>query len=82
MVVVVDVEIRKLLPPLIRPRDEALQRLLLRQAVMRPPVAERQCTILPEAGPEQVFAAFIYERVALHVEVNVAVRGGRQQGQT
>src|ERR1035437_5793456 len=73
VVVVVNVEIRKLLPALIGPRDEAFQRLLLRLAVMRPPVTERQCATLTAAGAEQVFAAFIYERIALHVEVNVAV---------
>src|ERR1035437_3505082 len=52
--VVVDVEIRKLLPALIRPRDEALQGLLLGLAVMRPPVAERQCATLTAADSKQV----------------------------
>ena len=82
MVVVIDVEIRELLPALVSPSYEAFERPLLGLPVMRPPVAEQKLAILPKTSPEEIFTPLTDQREASMSKKTSLARGVGQESQT
>ena len=77
--VVVDVQVGVALEPLVHEVDELLERALLLRAVVAPEGVKPRLALVDRDRAEQVLEPVLVERVALHVEEEVALGGRRQE---
>src|SRR5206468_11355673 len=82
MGVVVNVEVRPTAEPLHDQVDELLESALLFRTVSPPKRAECRLTLVNSDEAKQVLEPLVEERIALHVEEDVALRGAREPGET